>query len=372
MSLCSAYELQFSDGGEQLVVLKRYRGDKAAALAQRDQRTSRGDGELPSALLPSAVVSDERLHLWCEGDDRELPGPQRLGDMRRTKRLLAAQGVFAPLQLRSHRSRLTRLRYRPERRAVYRLDAALRGDDGARGEGRLAVRALPPDVAARVVVHRTDHGGASFLPRLVASEPRSGLLFEEWLDVTSCADDDFQNAAVAGTLLAQLHRPAPASAGAAPAAPSGDEPLFAWNSQLAELAGTPTRALHSGPGHWTHGDFHPDQLAFTRDGGEPRLLDLDGLAPGDHHADLADWIADELVARPHTDLRRAGAALLASYADAGGPVVDREHLSRRVQLALVCRAAASLRRLEVNGLAKAQHTLELARHIGAGAMAGRG
>lgn len=372
VSLCSAYELQFSDGGEQLVVLKRYRGDKAAALAERDQRTPRGANEEASALMPSAVVPSERLHLWCEGDDRELPGQQRLGDMRRTKRLLAEQGVFAPLQLRSHRSRLSRLRYRPERRAVYRLDAALRGEDGTRGEGRLAVRALLPDVATRIVANRTEHGGASFLPRLLASEPRSGLLFEEWLDVTGCADNDFHNAAVAATLLAQLHRPAPASDRAHASAPSGDDPLFAWNSALAELARTPATDLHDGPSCWTHGDFHPDQLAFARDGGEPRLLDLDGLAPGDPHADLADWIADELVARPHTEPRQAGAELLVAYAEAGGPVINREHLSRRVQLALRCRAAASLRRLEVNGLAKAQHTLKLARDVGEGAMAGQG
>ncbi len=391
VSLCSAYELQFSHGDDQLVVLKRYRGDKAAALAQRAQRglppsrehddepaqltpvpIPHGDDSDAPPLAPSAIVPGERLHLWCEGHDRELPGQQRLGDMRRTKRLLAAQGVFAPLRLRSHRSRLSRLRYRPERRAVYRLDAALRGEDGTRGAGRLAVRALLPEVAAKVVAQRTEHGGASFLPRLLASEPRSGLLFEEWLDVSACADDDFHNAAVAATLLAQLHRPAPASPGAAVAAPSGDDPLFSWNSALADLARTPSTNPNDGPCYWTHGDFHPDQLALARDGGEPRLLDLDGLAPGDHHGDLADWIADELVARPDVDPRSAGAELLAAYADAGGPVIDRGRLSRGVQRALACRAAASLRRLEANGLAKAERTLMLARDIGEGAMAGRG
>ncbi|RKY22580.1 MAG: hypothetical protein DRQ55_00660 [Planctomycetota bacterium] len=360
VSLCAAYELEFLDGRSELVVLKRYRTGKAASLALRGARAEPCDPDTQEQgcpLLPSVLLPDQSLHLWHEHSDRKLPGLQRLSDMRRTKRLLQSRGVFSPWRLRSHRCELTRLRYRPERRAVQRLDAVLVDATGARRRARLAVRALVPSTATRVAGHRRALGQLELLPQLRVCEARTGLLFEDWIDDLTPVPRARLNAVAAESLM-RLHR-RPCQPGVEQTARSSNAALFDWHAGLASRVQSAWCALPSAtaPARWLHGDFHADQLAL-RPGGQPVLLDLDGLRPGDPAEDLASWIADELCERD--SVLCEGSSVLDAYRDVGGVVPPAATLDALVRRALVDRAAACLRRLEHGAEDRAERLLGLA------------
>ena len=366
VSICAAYELAFDGSPEPLlVVLKRYADDKARELAERPEPEPREDSGSP--LRGSVVLPEQRSHLWTEWSDRALPGLGRLLDMRRTKRLLAEQGVFAPLQLRSHRSGLTRLRYRPERRAVLRLDAALRGSEGCALTERLGVRALTPDTAARVARRRRALGHLPGLPDLLAAEERTGLLFEQWFDGLAALHDPVSAEPAAGQVLAALHAaPAPSEAREV----DGPEPtraLLGWDPALAGLlsrARAGFGATAAGPSCWVHGDFHLDQLARSGDGRAPLLLDLDALAPGEAGDDLASWIADRLADEPQLGFGDAACGLLEAYEQAGGRTPRFPRLRELVVRALVDRAEGCLRRLERDAVDRAAALLGRAIDLG--------
>ena len=134
----------------------------------------------------------------------------------------------------------------------------------------------------------------------------------------------------------------------------------------------PMDAISSAAGAvaWTHGDFHPDQVATERTTGETRLMDLDELALREPAVDLSSWIADQLVVelvaegRPEeADVTRLAAPLLDAYGLAGGVVPDPDRLASHVALHLVHRAAGACRRLEQGAEDTAARLLQAARRI---------
>lgn len=361
VSLAAGYALRWPDGERRLLLVKLYAGDKARHLAARPEPDDAGPAGGDPRLRPGAALAGHGRALAVYPHDRELPGLPRLLDLQRTRRLLAEAGVFGERVVRAHRSRAVLLRHRPEARAVLRLELGLKAPDGARSTETLAARVLPPAEAARVAAARAASRHLRGAPRLLAVEERTGLLFEEWLDVEAQRPDDFSRAGPAGRMLAGLHAPAPGT-------PRVDDlqahaPLFAWHPRLAALAAGARAPAPAGAARWTHGDFHPDQLAVERGSGELRLLDLDRLGPGRAVDDLASWVADALVAAPDAPPLEAAAPLLDGYAAAGGaPPVARE-LQAALASALVSRAAAALRRLEDGAVGRAARLLESARAL---------
>lgn len=356
VALTLGYEVVFEDGRRETVVAKFHAGEKFGAPASYDAGAQ---------LAPSAVFADQRLTLTRFPYDRELPGLERAFDARRLARRIDELGTFAPLHVRPGPSKTSVLRYKPERRAVLRLDLRLRATkDSERESRRLILRVHPPAVAAGIAAMRQTFERACAdapMPKWIGCEERTGWLFEEWLDVRSFAPTEFGHAEQAGELLARLHAVPCARAGTAPTETVDDwaaiVPEFAQAHEIFER-GADQRST------WIHGDFHPDQVALSLDGSGARLLDLDGLRVGDPCADLASWIVDHVLEQG-VEWRDAARPLLASYVRHGGVAPQERELSVHVARALVRSAAAALRRLEMNAVSTARERLALAGRVAA-------
>ncbi|MBK7877353.1 MAG: hypothetical protein IPJ77_16710 [Planctomycetes bacterium] len=358
-AITAVYAVSTGDGRETLVTYKRYRGDKARSIERSYEPDEHVEREA-SALLPFHVDVDAGACLYALPADRELPGLARAFDLQRTARLLARE---FPGKLRWRRSSAHLLRYKPEHRAVLRLDLVLRDERDELVEARCALRVLPPAEGERVVAARAAAfagARARLAPELVRTEPRTGLLFERWLDVETFPGDSFDHAADAGALLARLHADAPGPRHDAPRIRQDGAELFAFEPALAARAARLAPPPVARPSTWIHGDLHPDQVARRRDGSGWTVLDLDAVRPGEAVEDLAAWIADALAARRATSLADAGALLLAAYVRAGGREPARDQLACYVAQELRERAAASLRRLEEHAVERARELLDLA------------
>lgn len=382
-SITAGYRLSFADGSSRLIVYKRYSGEKATHI-ERDFDPGDRARQREDRLRSFAVLPRENLCLYAFPADRVLTGLSRLIDMQRTARLLSSLGLSPGLcsggRLRWRRSQATLLRYKPERRAVFRLDLALRDERGDLSGRRLAARVLPPEAAGRLRVARSTCFGAAtprIGPLLIGVEERTGLVFEEWLDVDVPDAEDFASARAAGATLARLHAlpiPTGATGPAGTAGGARDSPLdspidssgaslFSIDARLAARASRIGPPPRSGPVTWTHGDLHPDQVARRRDDGETVLLDLDNLRPGSPVDDLASWIADALAADLCAGLEAAAHDLLEGYRANGGGAPLARTLRTRVANELVARAAAALRRLEAGAIDRARALLERAENL---------
>lgn len=353
ISLTTGWEVEFADGTVEVVGMKQYCGSKARNLVARRELQLASEGRLRShALLP-----ERGLHLWSFPYDRMLPGLERLVDMRRTRRLIDDSGLYTPLLMRPGPSVLTPLRYKPERRGVFRLDLRLRPEGGGpRSKECVAIRVLPIADAKRVAANRHTcalAGGAELFPQLLHAEERTGILIEQWLDIEAPERRDFSHASETGELLARLHA-LPATGTCQVAMPRGSD-LFDWHSGLAAASAAtyesePTRIA------WTHGDLHPEQLAPIGDSWQ--FLDLDNLAPGDPYTDLATWIADELTEDDSRDFSSAANDLLATYG-----AVEQRQLANKVAAEIRARAAGALRRLQLGAVDTALHWLARASDV---------
>ena len=374
VSITCTYRLRWNpdagdtdEGHEQIVVAKRYAGDKVAHLAERKDKTAELQ-DLSPRVKPRVLLPERAMALWCPAADRELPGVAYLLDVKRFASLVKNSGITEPGLIRRRKSEYAPLRYKAERRAVFRAKLKLR--DEARTRITLAARVLPIEEAQRIAAARRAlelsfeaAGLAPFVPRLLGFHDRYGILIEEWLDVAASPEPgDFSHAREAGAILAQLHAlPVVEELSVLPQATSDDlRPLFAVDPTLAERFS----GLHASTSEqrtWIHGDFHPDQVTSVRTGEATTtgLLDLDRLAPGDPTTDLANWIADHLFEDEERSYAEASSALLEGYAASGGSF-DAEHLQRQVADELVRRGAATLRRLEDGALARAARCLERA------------
>ena len=360
VSMTCTYDVRYVDGASDLVVAKRYADGKDRHLEARPLRGEHWHTTSPR-LVPRARVREASTALFVHAADRELPGLPTLLQPRRAAKFLRDTDVVAAGLVRRRRLAYELARYKPERRAVYHLDVRLR--DAARSRLALAARVLPPADALRVAASRASFEARASefpAPGLLGSVERYGVLFEPWLELSPYAPDSFAHRAVAGELLGRLHTtPAPRANSPTPA------PDIAGAQALLERI---EPALRRGPladappptrSTWCHGDFHPDQIG--RDGnGEHVLLDLDALGVGDPVRDLASWIADALVEGAADDVTQESRPLLEAYRAAGGGEVAPEELRARCGEALVQRAAAALRRVEIDAVRRARQILELA------------
>lgn len=372
VSITAGYTLAFPDGEERILALKRYVAGKARALARDylpDERARRAEDRLSSF----AVVEDSGTCLYVFPTDRVLPGAARIVNLRRTARLLNALPLDPRRKVRARRSSSKLLRYKPERRAVLRLDLVLTGADGRESGSTIAARALPPTEARRVSQARSasveKYRGLRDMPdmpnmigpRLLQVEERTGIVLEEWVEGVGHGSTSFDHAHETGVILARLHAiPPPTGSATASAALTDFQSLLGIDERLWSRA----RALATPPVQraiaWTHGDIHPDQLVRERGSGRMRLLDLDALGIGDPARDLATWIADHLAADPAIAFAEAARPLLDGYRQASGLVPAEQDLAERVAFELVSLSASSLRRLERGAVARAELLLERA------------
>lgn len=367
VSLTALYRIEFDEGASSYVTWKKYADGKAREIARSYSPDRRAEAQA-TRLAAFAAPAEDGLCLYGFPTDRELPGLARVLSLRRTARHLNVAELWPGESVRARDSRAELVRYKPEHRAVLRLDLATTREDGARARHRIAVRVLSPGAGARVVAARNAYMSSPnpvLAPRLLTTEERTGLLFEEWLDGESCRSGDFREAEAAGTLLAQLHRspPPPAPTSEARANSRAElAALFAVDAELEKrFAELPLEQV-AAPITWIHGDFHPDQLLCTPAGARV-LLDWDALRPGHPVEDLATWIADEIAADPTRDLARAGRPLLAAYARAGGEAPSDARLRAQVGTELARRAAAGLRRIEAQAIPRARSLLDAARTL---------
>jgi len=363
VSITSVFTLTFADGGEEPVVAKRYVDGKDRSLTFRPRNEPNLD-ELAVRLKPRALLAERALSLWIPPADRVLRGLPVLLDRKKLGHLLPRLGIVPAGLVKKRKTEFTLLRFKPERRAVYRVDLRLRSEEQKRMA--LAARVLPPPEAARVVAARellAQAGGAELALPLAGANLRQGFLLEPWLELEGLADDTFAHAREAGAWLARLHAlRAPAGLRRLPTGLPGDlDQLFSVDAALARLPRAPAHPAPQARG-FCHGDFHPDQVLRRKDG-RWLLMDLDCLAAGDPAADLANWIADWIVAHERVSFDEPAAPLLAGYRASGATPPERAHLVAHVAAELVNRAGATLRRLEQGAIAKAGFALRASREL---------
>jgi hypothetical protein len=358
VSLTCAYEVVLEDGTRVPLAAKRYADGKDRLLAARDAT---------HAIAGRAVVADERLVLFRAAADRELAGL----DGRVLARAVERAGLAPPRSVRRRRVRVELLRYKPERRAVARLDLRVRHATPDRMQ--VLARLHPPARVGAIAERRralAALGAREILPPFLGADPPSGALFEAWLELDVAAPGTFGHAGDAARLLAVLHR-VPLGDARADAGTEEDElaPLFAIDAELARaFARRPVPpSAPAGACAWIHGDFHADQIARGRGARDARgrawLLDLDRVGPGDPLRDLGAWIADHLDESPDTSFEGAATPLLEAYEEAGGREVDARRLELVVADELVARGAAAIRRLERDALLHARRALDRAREV---------
>jgi len=365
LSLTSAYSVRFEDGEERIVSLKTFTDGKPRDLAER-VRVDPVIDERCDRLRPFHVDPERGHVLWTFPFDRVLRGQADFLDPRSLARMVEQSGIVAPRSVRRRRITWELLRYKPERRAVWKVTLGVRGSRA--GERRLLGRILPAASARRAFTARWALGAcepACLVPRPIYTDTPHGIALEEWLDLTTFAPDSFEHAERAGAALGLLHQHPLAAEVPAVRVPelARLESLFAIDPRLARRFRQLRIPVPAGTQTWTHGDFHPDQVALERGTGCWRMLDLDLVGPGDPLRDLASWIADELLEGGAPAPVKAGAELLGGYRSAGCPPVDRTQLGAWVARQLIARAAAAIRRLERGALEKATAAMELATEL---------
>ncbi|QDU65080.1 phosphotransferase [Engelhardtia mirabilis] len=360
----------YSVGGaeqQRLLVVKLHLDGKAGALDQGelDKRRFGHQHEVELRI----VVERGRL-AWSFPADRELPGAARVLDIGRFARFFEREGSMPGWRVRRKHVSTELVRYRPESRAVFHMDVRLEGPRGEKRRIGIGARCLRRAVALRTIDQRRrfeqSAQARALAPALLATEARSGLLFEEWLPVDVARPGDFVGAPRAGEALARLHRLPnwEAAATTTPHSASDALPLLRRFPALERLLPELPR-IQSSPRAWVHGDFHPDQIGVERGNNSTRLLDLDRLGAGEPLDDLAEWIADAVAEDESVepDLNQCAGPLLDAYVLAGGEAPAADGLRERVGVALVRRAAAAVRRLEVDAQERARLLVDRAKTL---------
>ena len=355
VAVAGSYLVHAEDGAQVHVSLKRHRGLKAEAQAL---------GGPDATAAWSSDVAGELL--FTPEADRELPGLAVAlggGGLRRLARAVRESGCLGDLQVRKRASSMELLRYKPERRAVLRVDLKTRQGEGLRDQRRLALRVLAPARAAALAADRAALFAESrpgFLPELAFFDARLGWLAEPWLPGVVDEHRSRSSAQAVGQLLRRLHA-LPLASGLAPTlrpldlGPLAVAPELHERGRALAAAWPPepaSRALVLG-----HGDLHADQVLWGADA-PSALLDLDELGVRPAEEDLASWIADELAEQPDLGLAAASRDLLAGY---GG--LDLERLVAPVGRQLLRLAAAAPRRLERAAVARAEALVRTAESL---------
>jgi aminoglycoside phosphotransferase (APT) family kinase protein len=300
--------------------------DGAGAVKLRAKRDP-----IPGPLGPRGIRIDRdlRVVVFVSPNDHEIGGLRLLGRPETRRRLLARILPDPPRD-----AGLTRLRYKPERRFVARLDdprAAIKCyaeeefDDAAANS-----RAFVPS-------------GPLVVPRRLGTSARRATIAWEWIDGRCLSDAILAAEADACTLrgvgaaLARLHAQAPrlpvryTRDDLARLARDAAQTIATLAPHLGTLAahiadecctgfarGTPPRPLH--------GDFSPEQAILTPDG-RIGIVDFDRAGLGDPLYDLGTFAArlecTALCHRPEGfDADSVLDAVAAGYADERGMIGD--------------------------------------------------
>ncbi len=249
--------------------------------------------------------------------DRSVRGLRLITEPGKMKRR-ASVFCVAPgdgLRISGKRSRLSLLRYKPERRAVLDADLAVVSDAGPATRRRLHVKAYGDGTAVRTfrVMRALESAGpADSLPRFARAldiDSAQRVLFQEWVDGVrlSEVEDPAGNALRAGQCLAALHDldvAAPELAGAAIArtpesalARARDLSRFFERiapGRVAVAAARLVRRLEATlpPAErpaLIHGDFYDHQVLCHPSG--PAFVDFDEAGPGDPRFDVGNFLA---------------------------------------------------------------------------------
>jgi aminoglycoside phosphotransferase (APT) family kinase protein len=360
------------DGGEARVYAKVYAEDRGAAEAGRAAARRREGEPARFALLevPRAVAYAFPL-------DAGLAGLRRLLAPDGLKRALSRSRPDrkgAGWRAKARGSALELVRYKPENRAVFRIEARWRRDaDGAHERETLYGRTLPEAKGAAVAgIHGALACAADVtVPRLAGFDSDTRTVFVGALSGTPLLESpaDPGGFRAAGAALAALHRcdlPLPA-------AESGAGRVGRLRREYAALervgepwAGPALRLLDRIGGNVgtsiavVHGDFHAEQVLL--DGGKAALLDLDGAGAGNPLLDLGSFLGHLRLLVRSGDLteEQAGSgaeAFLAAY----GPRV--EGLETVTVLALLDLGLSPLRRLEEGATERVGAVVEEARAL---------
>lgn len=321
----------------------------------------------PALGLPLAVCRTERCLLLAFPNDPVLDGLRFAAHGKRMQRAIYAHVDSLPeadWRISDRRLTIAPVRFKPEKRAVLRLDT--RAVNRTSGEKRALRLYLRVDADGRgahdILVLDHIHRGLSThpnvgSPRPVAYDAAHRLLIVEDAGGVACTGLD--NATAMGTALASLHALPP------PALPSRS--FAAHLDSARDTVGTvgfldaalaaPARLLleslmnsngdAAGPGCITHGDCHPGQLLLSGD--RIVLLDFDRCHLGDPASDLGNYLA-------HVDMQalRAGrrddgstaTAVLDAYAASGGRRPGERRLALWRALGLLQLSATPFRALD--------------------------
>lgn len=368
VSVSAVATVTFEDGEQEPLACKFYSSDARKPVADRSRTAPEG-----ARLRPFVEVTGTGCVLRTLDGDRNLNGLRQIRKPGRLARMVEESGACAPFTLKARSSKLTLLRYKPERRAVLAYTADLHRPAPKPRQKELILRLHPGRAAgfmakARITLDQLAGEDAPW-PRLISFDSPAGMLIESKLKGETVLPTGFDAADVAATLLARLHGvPLPASSKVRhlPIPPLADyAPLFAVDDDLAGLLEKLPTYLPAAPSAWVHGDVHPDQFLVGGAAG-PRLLDLDDLSVGDPTRDLASWIADAIASQPDLPWVDASGAWLEAYRAAGGVTAREPLLVLATADEIARRAAAAMRRLEVGAPARAKRLLERAWQLSSG------
>lgn len=274
-----------------------------------------------------ALVDDElRLAVVDATSDRRLPGLREL--------LVTTTEQVEPL------------RYKPERRWVGVL-----GRDGRRD--RLVKIHRPDGAAADVGAQHALVAAGLPVPALVETCEPLGLLAYQWIDGVALDTEAPTPTQLAetGALLARLHGtpldvrpPLPDRAAETAEAVDAIAAALPRCSTVAQSAGfSAYGALRSTEPVTVHGDFSADQVVVRPAG--LTLVDLDRVRVDDPAADLASWVAAEVVngrAPADADPGDVLGPLLDAYQEVTGTDVH-DRLDAHTAIALLRRAVDPFR-----------------------------
>ncbi len=359
ISCVGTWRITLEDGSKRIVVMRRYAGADGRVKAQKHRTVGRHYHD--PHMRASEFIDSENSLLWTFPADRSLDGAARVMDVPRTARLLESLSVVEPWRIKASLSTCELLRYKPERRVVAKFTAKLHRPAPKPRHQSVILRVLSTREAshsarARESLQAADSG--NLVPRLLGHELLTGIIVEEFVPGLPWGHSDFSSPAQAGGLIARLHSLPAGIVESRAQSPSDVAALLAVDARLARYEVLPPPPAPR-DACWIHGDFHPDQVMHTENGGLC-LLDLDGLSIGDPLEDLASWVADVMAADSACGFDQAHSELLGGYHEAGGRTLSVPALMRHTAFALQARATASLRRLQVGGVEKARACMQQA------------
>lgn len=376
----AVHELAFADGRAPLLVQ-----GKCLAAADWDNARDKAvatDWATPATGAPLALCPDERILLLAFPNDPALDGLRFAAHAKRMQRAIYAHCDFLPeaeWRVSDRRLELTPVRFKPEKRAVVRLDTrAVHRLTGERRPLRLYAR-VDADGRGRhdlaVLTHIQAHLAAHAVvgaPRPLTYDADHHLLLVADAGGASCAG--IANAGAMGLALAALHAlPAPTLPMRPFAAHLDDardtaRTVAALDTALAApaarlLEALMNRAHDAGtPSVVTHGDCHPGQVLV--DGPRIVLLDFDRCHLGDAAADLGNYLAHaDAAILAGGPVEPTEARLLQAYGEGGGRRPDAARLALWRALGLLQLAASPFRALDPKWPVRAAAILERGREV---------